>query len=194
MKWQRPLLLGLASAAWVAAGGCHSKSYSLPTQDAGEDSGGDGGPCQCKVGPDAMIVACGGRGCDAFTLYECATDGMSVQVVGTCGSPMDAASECQPNCDGTRCGDDGCGGQCTCSQGLTCNMLSMRCGNGCTRTYGEPCQPGSMDPQMCCEFGEECDVNDAGFAGCCAAAGGACTQDMDCCGQGTCDTTKGKCT
>jgi hypothetical protein len=187
------MLIVAAVVAVAASGGCHSKSYSLPAQDGGGDDSGDGGHCQCVVGADGMLIACGARGCDDFTLYECATDGMSVQVVGTCGSPMDAASECQPMCDGTRCGDDSCGGQCSCNPGLTCNSLSMRCGNGCERTFGEPCTQGSVDPQTCCEAGQECDSDDAGFTGCCAPVGGDCTLDTDCCGQGHCDTTMGKC-
>jgi hypothetical protein len=44
---------------------------------------------------------------------------------------------CVPNCDGTTCGSNGCGGTCSCDQGLLCIFDAGLCGRICP-----PCNSG----------------------------------------------------
>ena len=189
------LLVAGAIAVAAAASGCHSKSYSPPS--GGDDSGGgDAGPCECTgVGLGFITIGCGKQGCDQDVLYCCDKDGTTYHMCGACMSPpMDAASECQPTCDGLRCGSDGCGGMCMCPANLMCNTLSQRCSNGCTLTTGDPCPlDGGSGPGSCCEVGQQCLVDDAGLAACCASVGSLCSVDSDCCAPGKCDTMHGTC-
>jgi hypothetical protein len=105
-------------------------------------------------------------------------------------SALGARDECQPNCAGMDCGDDGCGGSCgSCSWGQTCswsghcectpNCGGSRCGDdGCGGSCGscgshEECQSGSCVCVHSCS-GIQC--GDDGCGGWC----GECPSGLDC--------------
>jgi hypothetical protein len=63
---------------------------------------------------------------------------------------------CRPSCDGSTCGDDGCGGLCACGIGCTCLADDLPdpppdtpriCAENTIWTPGEPC----TDPQFACD-------------------------------------------
>jgi hypothetical protein len=48
---------------------------------------------------------------------------------------------CVPNCDGTTCGSDGCGGTCTCGRDLLCIVGTGLCGQLCPCGSDCHCDP-----------------------------------------------------
>ncbi len=113
-----PLALVAAFAVAVAvASGCGSPS-TIKTADAGTKKDAGGGNPSCSN-------PCGTQCCTATQTCSAATH--------TCQDKT-----CTPNCDGTTCGDDGCGGSCQCAAG-TCNQGVCDTGGGDAGTTG--CDP-----------------------------------------------------
>jgi formylglycine-generating enzyme required for sulfatase activity len=100
-----------------------------PTKDKTDwSSKGDDTPCgskaECLEGICTCInEACGETCCDA-------------------GQVCHEAACCTPQCDGTLCGSDGCGGECACDEGMTCQEGLCNCvpgvasGNKTLAQYG----------------------------------------------------------
>ncbi len=100
-----------------------------PTTDKTDwSSKQDGTPCgskaECQKGTCTCLnEKCGETCCDA-------------------GQVCNGNACCTPNCDGTLCGDDGCGGSCACGEGMTCQDGSCNCvpgissGNKTLAQYG----------------------------------------------------------
>ncbi|MCC6623498.1 MAG: agmatine deiminase family protein [Deltaproteobacteria bacterium] len=124
----------------------------------------EGNVIYCEGG-QLMRVQCGGLGCgwNAWGgYYDCEQTGgdPTGTYPVTCG-------ECEPQCDGKSCGDDGCGGVCgTCDAGVPC--LDGACRSDCA-----DCDPGEIG----------CDGTVAWM--CMAGAGGChAKQTFDCASQG----------
>ena len=107
---------------------------------------------------------------------------------------------CTPRCDGTSCGDDGCGNRCTCANGATCNESTFACctpqcegrscgADGCGGSCGECHNGGVCNPYTFqCQGGctPSCEGRVCGSDGC----GGSCGT----CGEGqSCNETNGQC-
>ena len=125
------------------------------------------GLCTCG-GNDAgiMVIDAGmpcGAGCSA--LCPCPTG-------QTCSAGSCVA--CMPHCDGTTCGDNGCGSPCTCASGTVCDPTThlcvtacptaRQCGTACCAT-SEDCVSGACHPR--CASSTDC----APASPCCALIG-----------------------
>ncbi len=165
------------------------------------------------------------QNCDSFTpAWECGL--ICGNFCGACSAEETCTNgkcDCKPQCDGTHCRQDGCGGTCTCASGVcdangNCaeedceNPCSTKeCGTECKVSCGEcegefetcnasgqcECQPRACDGTRC----------DDGCGGTCTCAdgkvcdgSGACVDDCDdtCGGQGwecgpLCGTECGPC-
>ncbi len=130
---------------------------------------------------------------------------------------------CQPNCNGKECGDDGCGGSCgTCENGKTCNSNGKcvenctpdcngkecgddGCGGSCgTCDNGKTCNSDGKcvehcQPKTCQDLGYECGQADDGCGG--TLDCGGCGEHQACenhkcvenCTPKTCDDLGYKC-
>jgi len=121
---------------------------------------------------------------------------------GDCGANQvcrDGSCSCEPQCDGLTCGDDGCGGTCSCPTGFACNDGKCIADPLCTDTCetvgwecdgmicGEACGPCAAN-EACedhqCVCVPRCEGNACGSDGC----GGTCpcSEGFVCDGQGAC--------
>lgn len=174
------------------------------TCSAPNTCGGGGQPnvCGCTSESDADFCSRLGKNCGYVSGTDnCGRSRTSVNC-GTCTSPetcggagtLNVCGVCTPKtCDqlGKNCGSvfDGCGGtlDCgTCSGGLACNSSNICV--ACTDA-GSSCGSGNV----CCggttcgyQYGATCNRL------CCVPNGGACTQDLDCCGT-QCQTNPAGC-
>lgn len=149
------------------AGTCHCK----PTCDGTSCDDGCGGVCQCPAG----MVCDAQRRCvqEGDCTQTCASENLECGEV--CGESCGACDEghecregrcvCVPDCDGTHCGDDGCGGTCECSGGRVCaddkscidEVCSMTCdGRECGEVCGESC--GTCEDGTACVNGDCAEV------------------------------------
>jgi hypothetical protein len=94
---------------------------------------------------------------------------------------VDGRCTCEPSCDGTRCGDDGCGGACECPETLRCNSdeqcveetlcletcesVGMECGEICGVSCGE-CGTNETCRNGKCLCEPDCDGTHCGDDGC----------------------------
>jgi hypothetical protein len=110
---------------------------------------------------------------------------------------VDNVCQCEPDCDGRVCGDDGCGGSCgSCQAGLLCgddglcgcepDCNGKQCGSdGCGGTCGN-CTGGDVCQGAQCICQPECSGRECGPDGC----GGTCGM---CEGNDTCNNLTGQC-
>ena len=83
---------------------------------------------------------------------------------------MGNGCQCQPNCSGRQCGDDGCGGSCgTCASLHTCNSSGQCvCNQGLTDCGGQ-CVDLNTDHANCGGCGSPCQANETCQSGHCNA-------------------------
>lgn len=97
---------------------------------------------------------------------------------------------CTPSCDGTHCGDDGCGGKCTCEEG-TCG-LDGKCNLGCEPSCGDypndKCINGKCVCSPICD-GTRCDDGCGGSCTCDNPEKPYCNKDSVCVSPEDCDDT-----
>ena len=167
---------------------------------------------QGQVQTQSCQQICGWNSGQGF--YDCGWNGSDPS-----GSFAKACpTQCQPNCDGKTCGEDGCGGSCgTCGAGKTCNSAGTcissctpacsgkQCGNdGCggscgACTAGKTCNAVGTCVSTCTPIctGKVCGTDGCGGACGTCAAGQSCTAAGQCaaagCGSvtaaGTCNGT-----
>ena len=177
-------------------GGCPDQPDACGTCSDGFTC--DAGECSA-VGPDCPVD----KDC---TGLESGPDLVCGESCGTCFGQdecVDGQCECQPDCVGKECGNDGCGGSCgSCNAGWVCD--SGKCIDICTDTCAskgwecdevceESCgtcwgQDECVNGQCVCQpncAGQEC--GDDGCGGSC----GNCGQDEECDAQGQCVPSTG---
>ena len=137
---------------------------------------------QCASGTCCNEICCSGtevcngqgKCVDCLTSDDCG-DGQVCTAAQHC---------CTPNCDGRRCGPDGCGGNCACPTGATCN------GNGkciCDQPGQVVCNGACIEAECCADgvlpgvqCGDRCQAQPAPGLNCCSFGSG-CSADEQCC-------------
>jgi hypothetical protein len=135
------------------------------------------------------VSFCGNTTCQPAASGCCAVEACCQPPANQCNP---AGECCAPNCTGTECGPDGCGGDGTCGScpiGTECNGLGQcvcdgdSCPNGCC-DINDVCQPGTS-PRACGGDGLTClvcAVQEGCISGDCVegACAGTCSQNEDC--------------
>jgi hypothetical protein len=170
----------------------------------------------CPQDTDCEACVCGLQGscCDGAWGTECSTLA-HYQCNAACGCG------CVPQCQGKKCGDDGCGGSCgACAAGAACNELQLcatpgACGDG-IQQGGEACDGGGVHTAGCdkdCTMPEcgdgvlnpaiegceddalcvacACPVGYAGQKGICVDVDECATEADDCDANGACTNNPG---
>ncbi len=201
--------LFVALCAVALASSCKS-STPVSSGDDDDDAGDEGGACApCLI--SSVAISCGAADCVDGVEYQCSPGGEGAVQIGLCGGDdttdggdaafvtLDSgdAGPCTPVCLPGTCGEDQCGGTCTCSAADVCDPLSHLCTNGCVNTAGQACTPGSVDEMECCADNTMCNTTEAGVSTCCAVTGvpGVCQNNADCCDypQVHCNTSTAEC-
>ena len=173
--------------------------------NACEDDG-CGGICPC---PGSMV--CDDNGvcveqndctleCDSFpTPWVCGT--ICGNDCGTCPANQMCVSgvcECRPQCDGTQCGADGCGGTCECATGTVCDTETNQCvdcspddpcGDRECGTYcGQVCGECPTDNYTCVQGQCICEPLECDGTRCDDGCGGTCPcgENLECNADGEC--------
>jgi alpha-tubulin suppressor-like RCC1 family protein len=114
----------------------------------------------------------------------CGDDICQVATENQISCPNDC-TVCSPSCDGTICGDDGCGGTCSCTAGFSCVAEVCECAPNCTN---KNCGDDGCDG-LCgeCSMGYTCETTGQCVANCVPACNGKLCGDDGCDGDcGTC--------
>lgn len=157
----------------VGAGNCVECAESTDCDDLTEG---------CKVG---MCTRNACAAANAPNNTECSASG------GRPGRCSGGTCMCEPQCQGKRCGDNGCSGSCgTCSGGTKCSadFQCVECTTNSDCTSTNPCSRGTCSGERCsfqdlngtrCELTGSCVDGDCCHANC----AGKCAGDDDGCGN-----------
>ncbi len=132
---------------------------------------GQGSPCEmdAECASGYCVEYNQGKVCTILCAEECPSNWTCVQVQsGPDVTYVCLPKECEPDCSGVSCGDDGCGGSCGgCVDGLVCTLDS--CVDGaCSH---------SLDPQWCFIENQCAEGGAQPFAGSCLQCNPALSQD-----------------
>ena len=142
----------------------------------------------------------GGKVCSGSTCGECNGGASAMCGDGNCDPgetsqtcAQDCKSGCVPNCDGTKCGSDGCNGTCSCAGGLVCAAGACKA-PAATHYCNANCGKGVKDVCFCdgecAQFGDCCNADGTGKGGkvCSGSTCGDCNGGAGAsCGDGKCD-------
>ena len=192
----------LSSMTFLGCGAEDSDSQNPPYQSPYQsDSGPSGGlpTCHCCGCGSGGSIDLSHGSCPAG--YVCAAVGSGVKCLpGTSPLNMDATyqckgtcypepcPQCQPDCSGKECGEDGCGGTCgSCNGSEVCDGGKCKDVQSCTATCGSKgCECGFVCGQACgscsgayscndgchCECLSQCAGKECGDDGCGGSCGG----------------------
>jgi hypothetical protein len=122
-------------------GECYGEELCCPTGNMVCD--GECGPWECCTDAECESDDCATVVCDSDHLCRY-TEDCTLGGVEACCFPgevcLDNGSCCSPNCDGSSCGDDGCGGTCGCGDGQYC--AGGLCFDTCDEFDGPEACPG----------------------------------------------------
>jgi hypothetical protein len=143
----------------------------------GDDNCGGTCPDQCGAG-----YTCNTDTCTCISDRECSTDQECINLYGanyTCNQTS-FECECNPDCTGKCCGDNGCGGTCqdNCTAPSTCNATSCEC-------EWPPCNDDDDCAATQCCINTVCTDMDCGTRECgddpvCGKSCGTCTAPETC--------------